>query len=227
MIGWLFRLPAFFYFFLSGLIVVLTAAVAYSIVIDNRDRSEALNHAPPQQVTADVLKPNKYKADYGEILLKAQTYLPAIIESVETKNDREVGRTTFVPLYRTETLQPSDTAVGVLVIKGAVSQQKFEKLFYEEGRIGPVLLINGTIEVNGVADRNEAIGALGRTSKLEQNFYVIRPFLNGRSKDLAPNSSPKEIAIIGIFLALLVAGYGHLRRRDAAREEELRSGYAD
>jgi hypothetical protein len=225
MLGLLFRLPAVAYFLFSAFCVVGGIGMYFTMQADDADRAAALKHSPPAMVTLDQLNINSYKADYDEIVLQAQLFPEGIIEQTTTKKGREVGRKLFLPLYPLSAKDPSETATAVAVIDGAVTDEQLLAMAIADGSFGPVLQINGLLDRNGASDRGDATNALQRTTKLGQNFAVVKPFIHGRKADLAPRGNGPGIAIFAFVIALLSAGYGFFRRQGESGYEDRESGY--
>lgn len=213
MLGFLFRLPSIVYFILSGLVIVAGIGLFFSSRSDDAARAAALKHAPPAEITLDKLNSATYKADYNEILLRAQAYPEGIMEQVTTKRGRERGRKLFMPLYPLAAKSPQETATGVIIIDGVVTDEQLAGMFVEQGNFGPVLLVNGLTEGTTGLGRSDAMSGLERTTKLSPDFAVIKPFMNGRKVDLAPEGNGSLLITLALIAALLSAGYGFIRKR--------------
>lgn len=225
MLGWLFRLPAIAYFVIAGLLVIGGIAMFFSVRADDSARAATLLHPPPAAITLDELKPATYKADYDEIVLKAQAFPQGMIESVRTKRSAEVGRTLFIPLFPLAAKTPDETATAVIVIEGHVSDDEINKMFVEGGNFGPVAQVNGIFEGESSIDRSDAGQALERTVKLSPDFAIIKPFIHGRKADLAPKGGGPGLLIFALIAAMVSTGFGFYRKQGEAGYGDRPDGY--
>lgn len=225
MLGWLFRLPAIAYFVISGLLVVGGIAMFFSMRADDSARAATLLHPPPSAITLDDLKSETYKADYDEIVLKAQAFPQGIIESVRTKRSTEVGRTLYMPLFPLAAKAPDETATAVIVIEGNVTDAEISGMFVDSGNFGPVTQVDGIFEGALSADRSGASQALGRAIKLSPDFAIIKPFIHGRKVDLAPKGDGPGMLIFALVAALASAGFGFFRKQGEPGYGDRPDGY--
>lgn len=225
MLGWLFRLPAIAYFVIAGLLVVGGIAMFFSMRADDSARAAALRHAPPAVIALDELKPATYKADYDEIVLKAQAFPQGMIESVKTKGSREVGRTLYMPLFPLAAKTPDEAATAVIVIEGTISDDEIGKMFVAPGTIGPVAQVDGIFEGASSGERSKAMEALQRTVKLSPDFAIIKPFVHGRKADLAPRGDGPAMLIAALFAAVVSGLFGFYRKQSEPGYGDRADGY--
>jgi hypothetical protein len=225
MLGWLLRLPAIAYFVIAGLLVVGGTTMFFSMRADDSARAAALRHAPPAVVTLDQLKPATYKADYDEIVLKAQAFPQGIIESVRTKRSAEVGRTLYMPLFPLTAKSPDELATAVIVIEGNVSDEQIGAMFVEAGNFGPVAQVDGLFEGVSSSERSNAMEALGRSVKLSPDFAIIKPFIHGRKADLAPKGDGPGMLIAALIAAIVSLGFGFYRKESEPNYGDRPDGY--
>ena len=224
MLRFLFRLPSIVYFGLSALIVAAGIFLFFTSRSDDAARAAVLKHAPPAEITLDKLNSATYKADYDEIVLRAQAYPEAIMEQVTTKRGQEKGRKLFMPLYPLAAKSPEETATGVIVINGVVTDDQLAKMFVEAGNFGPVLLANGLTEGTTGIGRDEVSSALGGRTKLSPDFVIIKPFMNGRKADLAPLNMGGFMLALTLIAAALSAAYGYYRKRGEQPKQDNLEG---
>lgn len=225
MLGWLFRLPAVAYFVISGLLVVGGIAMFFSMRADDAARAAALRHAPPAVISLDELKPATYKADYDEIVLKAQAFPQGMIEMVRTKRSAEVGRKLYMPLFPIGAKSPDEAATAVIVIEGNVTNDEIGKMFVEDGTFGPIAQVDGIFEGESSSERSDARKALERTVKLSPDFAIIKPFIHGRAADLAPKGDGPAMLIAALIAALVSAGFGFFRKESEPNYGDRPEGY--
>jgi hypothetical protein len=225
MFGLLFRLPSILYFILSGICVLLGIMMFFSLRADDSARAAALKHKPPAEIALDQLNPNTYKADYNEIVLRAQADPKLIVEQIKTKGSREVGRTLFMPVFPNAAKSAQETATAVIVVDGKVSDEQLMKMFVGPSAVGGTLVVDGILDSSGLSDRDTAIDAFANKVKLSENFAIVKPFVNGRNVDLAPKGAGSIVLTLALFAALLSAGYGYFRKRSEARARNNTDGY--
>lgn len=220
----LFRLPPIVYFIVAPLLFALGAYLFFVDRGQAAERAAALSHSAPAEVAlADITSDNTGN-DYNEIVVRAQGDVANAVEVVRTKRGRERGRTVFLPLHPADAEDFSGPALGVLEVDGELSEEALARMYVADGPAGPVFVINGILDGgpnSGAAD------AFRGDVELADGVRTIQPFLEGREAELSNKGSGFLFVVLGLVLALLVGGYGFMRKRHLdAKQAALEAAYA-
>jgi hypothetical protein len=216
---WLFRFPHWVYFVLAPLVAAFAVFMYFDMTGDDAARVKALKHHAPAAVAIESYDPVKHVADADEVTILAQLDLASMSEVVRTKRGSERGRTTLGMLYSTTAEAPEGKALGMMVIDGAVNDDKLVGLAVAEGKFGPIMKLNGTTGADW-GKGSETDLAAEHSAGLAENAVYITPFLNGRETDLAPRGGAGEILAFLLAAAAAIGGYGWHRLRQQRKWEQ-------
>ncbi|WP_438726583.1 hypothetical protein ACR9YC_09055 [Parasphingorhabdus sp. DH2-15] len=212
----LFKLPPLVYFIVSPLLLAAGIFVAYASYTTDMERKAALSHAAPEEVGIEAIASGETSNDYDEVVVRAQGNVDFMVETVRTKRGRERSRKLFMPLYPVDATDFSAPAKAVMEIDGIVSDEQLLQLVADEGQAGMVFVLNGRLEAGGNSDASQAMAG---KAALEPAFVTVNVFPNGREAALRSSDSHMFVLILGLVLAMLVAGYGWLRKRKLDKDQ--------
>ena len=212
----LFKLPPLVYFIVSPLLLAAGIFLAYASYTTDVERKAALSHVAPEEVGIEAIANGETSNDYDEVVVRAQGNVNMMIDWVTTKRGRERSRKLFMPLYPADAEDLSQPAPAVMQIDGFISDDELFQLAQGAGPAGAIFVLNGRLEAGSNSD---AAKAFAGKAELAPNFVTVNVFAKGREAALRSSDSHMFALILGLVLAMLVAGYGWLRKRKLDKDQ--------
>jgi hypothetical protein len=206
---WLFRLPAIVYLILAPLGV---AGSVYLYIDDQKsEAAKAVARAapPPAEVKIEAFDRAHNTGTANEVVVLGQVDVTQAMEVTRSKSGTVRERWVIAPVYPTTATDPSAPAIGVMLQRGAATDDQLAHLVVAQGKFAPIMRLDGSLLEPG--SERQALDEVTDRMKISPSAIYIDPFEEGRAAGLAASNGGRDAAIAALVISLLIGAFGAFR----------------